>query len=46
MGKINQPINQSKIIYFTVHKCMPKNLQDYLGNKAAFLKWEDMANHS
>ena len=34
-------INQSIIIYFTVHKCMPKNFQDYLGNKVTFLKWED-----
>ena len=29
---------QSKIIYFTVHKCMPKNLQDYLDNKIRFIK--------
>ena len=36
-----QSINQSIIIYFTVHKCMPKNFQDYLGNKVTFLKWED-----
>ena len=24
----SQSINQSNIIYFTVHKCMTKNLQD------------------
>ena len=35
---INQSINQSNIIYFTAHKCTPKNLQDYLGNKVTFLK--------
>ena len=29
---INQAINQSNI-YFTVPKCMLKNLQGYLGNK-------------
>ena len=23
---------------FTVHKCMPKNLQDYLDNKIRFIK--------
>ena len=34
-------INQSIIIYFTAHKCMPKNFQDYLGNKVTFLKWAD-----
>ena len=28
-------------IYFTVHKCLPKNLQDYLRNKVTFLKWKD-----
>ena len=31
-------INQSNIIYFTVLKCMPKNLQDNLDNKVKFLK--------
>ena len=31
-------INQSNIIYFTVHKCLPKNLQDNVGNKVKFLK--------
>ena len=36
-----QSINQSIITYFTVHKCMPKNFQGYLGNKVTFLKWED-----
>ena len=35
---INQSINHANIIYFTDHKCMPKNLQDYLGNKVTFLK--------
>ena len=32
-------INQSNIVYFTVHKCMPKNLQDYLnlGNKVSYI---------
>ena len=34
-------VNQGIIIYFTVHKCMPKNFQGYLGNKVTFLKWED-----
>ena len=34
-------INQSIIIYFTAHKCMPKSFQDYLGNKVTFLKWAD-----
>ena len=29
-------INQLNVIYFTIHKCMPKNLQDYLGNKVIF----------
>ena len=36
-----QSTTQSIIIYLTVHKCMSKNFQDYLGNKVAFLKWED-----
>ena len=36
--EINQSINQSNIIYFTAHKYMPKNLQDYLRNKVTFLK--------
>ena len=40
-SSINQSINQSKLVYFTVHKCMPKNLQGYLGNKVPFLKRED-----
>ena len=37
----NQSINQPIIIYFTSHKCMLKNFQDYLGNKVTFLKWAD-----
>ena len=36
-----QSINHSIMIYFTVHKCMPKNFQDYLDNKVTFLKWVD-----
>ena len=35
---INQSIKQTNVIYFTVHKCMLKNLQDYLGNKAVFVQ--------
>ena len=35
----NQSVNQ--LLCFTVHKCMPKSFQDYLGNKVTFLKWED-----
>ena len=42
-ANFNQSINQSNIIYFAVHKCMLKNLQDYLGNKVVFaqveIKW-------
>ena len=34
-------INQSIVIYFIAHKCMPKNFLDYLGNKVTFLKWAD-----
>ena len=34
-------INQSIIIHFIAHKCMPKNFLDYLGNKVTFLKWAD-----
>ena len=29
------------LIYRSQHKFMPKNFQDYLGNKVIFLKWED-----
>ena len=29
---------KSNIIYFTVHKCMLKNLQGYLGNKVVFVQ--------
>ena len=36
-----QSVNQSIIINFTAHKCMPKNFRDYLGNKVTFLKWAD-----
>ena len=35
---LNQSINQSNIIYFTVHKCMLKNFQGYLGNKVVFVQ--------
>ena len=34
-------INQSNIIYFTVHKCMLKNLQGYLGTKVVLSKSKD-----
>ena len=36
--KISQTTQQSNIIYFTLHKCMFKNLEDYLGNKVAFVQ--------
>ena len=36
----NQSINQSNIIYFTIHKCLLKNLQDHLGNKVVFIQME------
>ena len=32
--------NQSKIIYFAVHKCMLRNLQNDIGNKVVFFKVE------
>ena len=35
-------INQSiKYYIFHSHKCMPKSIQDYLGNKVTFLNWAD-----
>ena len=40
VSKGNQSINQSKTIYFTVHKCMIENLLDYLGNKVVFVQME------
>ena len=33
-------LNQSKIIYFAVHKCMLRNLQNDIGNKVVFFKVE------
>ena len=35
-------INQLLYISLSIHKCMPKNIQDYIGNKVTFLKWEDI----
>ena len=36
--KAVKSINQSIIIYFTVHKCMLKNLQGYLGTQVVFVQ--------
>ena len=33
-------LNQSKIIYFVVLKCMLRNLQNDIGNKVVFFKVE------
>ena len=40
VSKGNQSINQSKTIYFTVHKWMIENLLDNLGNKVVFVQME------
>ena len=42
--EVEFPINQSSIIYVTVHKCVLKNLQNYLGNKVLFVQVQALAN--